>query len=244
VRSRTAGWSFFLAESPPAPPAAHAIFGSSLPLAERYAELLAGPAVQRGLLGPHEVGRLWDRHLLNCGAVAELVPHPCSLVDIGSGAGLPGMVLAILLPDVQVVLLEPMARRASFLEECVTLLGLRNTKVCRSRAQEVAGKLTADVATARAVAPMERLAGFALSLVRPGGLVLAIKGAGAEGELERARTALRRAGAADAGVMQAGSGKVSQPTIVVRVTAGPGRGLMPPGTGTAAASRSRRTAGT
>jgi 16S rRNA (guanine527-N7)-methyltransferase len=220
------------------------MFGSSLGLAERYAELLAGPGVERGLLGPHEVGRLWERHLMNCGAVAELVPHPCSLVDIGSGAGLPGMVLAILLPDVQVVLLEPMARRASFLEEGVALLGLENTTVCRSRAQEVAGKLTADVATARAVAPMERLAGLALGLLRPGGLLLAIKGAGAERELEQARAALRRAGAADVAVTPAGSGKVSQPTIVVRVTAGPARGLMPSGEGTAAVSkRPRRAAG-
>jgi len=202
------------------------MFGSSLPLAERYAELLAGPGVQRGLLGPHEIGRLWDRHLMNCGAVADLVPHSCSLVDIGAGAGLPGIVLAILLPDVHIILLEPMARRASFLEECVALLGLANAEVLRSRAQDVVGRLTADVATARAVAPMERLAGLALSLVRPGGLLLAIKGAGAEREVERARPALRRAGAADVAVVEAGSDKVSQPTIVVRVTAGPGRELM------------------
>jgi 16S rRNA (guanine527-N7)-methyltransferase len=158
---------------------------------------------------------------MNCAAVAELVPHPCSLVDIGSGAGLPGIVLAMLLPDVRVVLLEPMLRRVSFLEECTALLGLSNTAVCRSRAEDAAGTLTADVATARAVAPMDRLAGLALRLVRPGGLVLAIKGAGAAGEVERAGPELERAGARDVAVVRAGSGKVSPPVVVVRMTAGP-----------------------
>jgi 16S rRNA (guanine527-N7)-methyltransferase len=207
--------------APPAPPAAQMMFGPSLGRAEQYAEMLAGPGVERGILGPREVPRLWDRHLMNCAAVAELVPHPCSLVDIGSGAGLPGIVLALLLPDVQIVLLEPMLRRASFLEECTAQLGLANTAVCRSRAQEAAGTVIADVATARAVAPMERLAGLALSLVRPGGLVLAIKGAGAAEETERAATALRRAGARDVAVVRVGSGKVSPPTVVVRMNAGP-----------------------
>lgn len=197
------------------------MFGPALALAEQYAELLAGPGVQRGLLGPREVPRLWDRHLMNCAAVAELVPHPCSLVDIGSGAGLPGIVLAILLPDVQVVLLEPMLRRASFLDECTALLGLGNTATCRSRAQDAVGTITADVATARAVAPMDRLAELALNLVRPGGLVLAIKGAGAAQEVERAAPVLRRAGARDVAVVRAGSGKVSPPAVVVRMNAGP-----------------------
>jgi 16S rRNA (guanine527-N7)-methyltransferase len=207
--------------APPAPPAAQAMFGPALGLAERYAELLAGPGVQRGLLGPREVPRLWDRHLMNCAAVAELVPHPCSLVDIGAGAGLPGIVLAMLLPDVQVVLLEPMLRRASFLGECTALLGLGNTAICRSRAQDAVGTITADVATARAVAPMERLAELALNLVRPGGLVLAIKGAGAAQEVERAAPVLRRAGARDVAVVEAGRGKVSPPAVVVRMNAGP-----------------------
>ena len=207
--------------APPAPPEARELFGPALGLAEQYAELLAGPGVQRGILGPREIPRLWDRHLMNCAAVAELVPHPCSLVDIGSGAGLPGIVLAMLLPDVQVVLLEPMLRRASFLEECTALLGLSNTAICRSRAQDAAGTITADVATARAVAPMERLAELALNLLRPGGLVLAIKGAGVAQEVERAAPVLRRAGARDVAVVRAGSGKVSPPAVVVRMHAGP-----------------------
>lgn len=219
------------------------MFGSSLALAEQYAELLAGPGTEQGLLGPREVARLWDRHLMNCAAVAELVPHPCSLVDIGSGAGLPGIVLAMLLPDVQVILLEPMARRASFLEECAALLGLRNTAVWRGRAQEAAGRLTADVATARAVAPMDRLAGLALSLVRPGGLVLAIKGAGVSQEMERAQQALRRAGAQDAEVLRVGGGKVSPPPVVVRLTAGPGSALPGQGRTRAGSPASERAAG-
>src|SRR6266702_1951171 len=117
-------------ELPPgAPPAAAEIFGPALGVAVRYAELLAGPGVERGLLGPAEAARLWDRHLLNCGVVAELVPSPCSLIDLGSGAGLPGIVLALLLTDVPVTLVEPMARRATFLEECVQVLGLGNAGV-------------------------------------------------------------------------------------------------------------------
>jgi len=196
------------------------VFGSSLGLAERYAGLLAGPAVERGLIGPRETARLWDRHLINCAAVAELIPPGSSLIDIGSGAGLPGVVLAMLLPESAIVLLEPLARRAAFLEECVRALGLGNAAVRRGRAEEVAGQLTADVVTARAVAPMQRLAAMALPLVRPGGLVLAIKGAAAAQELAAAGPVLRRLGVQDAAVVEAGRGKVSPPPTVVRLTAG------------------------
>jgi 16S rRNA (guanine527-N7)-methyltransferase len=196
------------------------VFGPALPLAERYAELLAGPAVEQGLIGPRETARLWDRHLMNCAAVAELVPPACSVIDLGSGAGLPGVVIAMLRPDAKVVLLEPMARRAAFLEECVQHLGLANASVCRARAEEVTGQLAADVVTARAVAPMERLAGLTLGLTRPGGLVLAVKGAGAAGELARAAPVLRRLGARDVAVVHPGSGKVSPPPTVIRLTAG------------------------
>jgi 16S rRNA (guanine527-N7)-methyltransferase len=197
------------------------VFGSALGLAERYAELLAGPGVERGLIGPREAVRVWDRHLMNCAAVAELVPHPCSVIDLGSGAGLPGIVLAMLLTDSEIILLEPMARRVVFLEECVRLLGLRNAAVHRGRAEDAVGQLLADVVTARAVAPLERLAGMALGLVRPGGLVLAMKGAGAAQEVARARPVLSRLGARDVTVVHAGSGRVSPPATVVRFTAGP-----------------------
>jgi 16S rRNA (guanine527-N7)-methyltransferase len=189
-------------------------------VAEQYARLLAGPGVIRGLIGPREIPRLWDRHLLNSAVVAELVPRPCSLVDLGSGAGLPGIVLALLLPDIEVTLLEPMQRRVVFLTECVAALGLVNATVLRGRAEDWAGKLAADAVTARAVAPLARLAPLALGLVRPGGIVLAVKGAGAEREVAAARRALQRAGVTEVAVVRAGHGKVDPAVTVVRLTAG------------------------
>jgi 16S rRNA (guanine527-N7)-methyltransferase len=204
-----------------APPQAERIFGPVTAVAEHYARLLAGPAVARGLLGPREVPRLWERHLLNSAAVAELVPHPCSLVDLGSGAGLPGIVLALMLPDVTVTLLEPMLRRVTFLEECVRALRLENARVRRGRAEDLVGQLSADVVTARAVAPLDRLAALALGLVRPGGVVLAIKGANARREVAAARQALGRLGVRSVDVVRAGSGKVDPAATVVRLTAGP-----------------------
>jgi 16S rRNA (guanine527-N7)-methyltransferase len=204
----------------PPPPAASRLFGPALGRAEQYARLLAGPGVERGLIGPHEVPRLWERHLINSAVVAGLVPRPGRLVDIGSGAGLPGIVLALLLPDVQVTLLEPMLRRAVFLGECVTELGLANAEVCRARAEEVAGQIVADAVTARAVAPLDRLAGLALGLLRPGGVVLAIKGARAAAEVAAAGKTLRRLGVRDAEVLHLGSGMVDPAATVVRFTAG------------------------
>ena len=217
----TAAARYAAATVPVTPPQAERVFGPATAAAEHYARLLAGPAVTRGLIGPREVPRLWERHLLNSAAVAELVPHPCSLVDLGSGAGLPGIVLALLLPDVTVTLLEPMLRRVTFLEECVHALGLANAQVCRGRAEDLAGQLSADVVTARAVAPLDRLAGLALGLVRPGGTVLAIKGAGARREVAAARQVLRRLGVRSVDVVRAGDGKVDPAATVVRLTAGP-----------------------
>lgn len=208
---------------PPAPAEARAVFGTALPLAERYARLLAGPGVQRGLIGPDEAGRVWDRHLVNCAVVAELVPHPATLVDLGSGAGLPGIVLAMLLPDLEVTLVEPMARRAAFLADCVGALGLGNARVRRGRAEDMTGQVAADVVTARAVAPLERLAGLASGLAKPGGLVLAIKGARAADELARARRVLCRLGVRDAELVQAGSARVGRTATVVRFTTALGR---------------------
>jgi 16S rRNA (guanine527-N7)-methyltransferase len=197
------------------PPQAAAVFGARLPSAIAFAGLLATRGVTQGLIGPREVPRLWDRHLLNCAVVADLVPRPCrTLVDIGSGAGLPGVVLAMMLPRVEVILLEPMERRCQFLAECVTALGLPNATVLRGRAEDVA--LQADVATARAVAPLYRLAELAVAVVRPGGMVLAIKGRSAEDELKHAESALRRVGARSAEVVRAGQGKVFPATTVVR----------------------------
>jgi 16S rRNA (guanine527-N7)-methyltransferase len=202
------------------PPAAADVFGPALAVAERYAGLLAGAAVERGLIGPREAGRLWERHLLNCAVVAELVPRPASLIDVGSGAGLPGIVLAMLLPDVRVTLLEPMARRVAFLDECVTSLRLGNITVHRARAEDVAGQLVADVVTARAVAPLERLAGLTLPLVRPGGTVLALKGERAAQEAGAASQVLRRLGVSEVTVLRAGVGRIRPATTVIRLIAG------------------------
>jgi 16S rRNA (guanine527-N7)-methyltransferase len=197
------------------PPGAAAVFGSALGGAEAFARILASRGVEQGLIGPHEVPRLWDRHLLNCAVVAELIDgRPETLVDIGSGAGLPGIVLAMVRPELNVTLLEPMERRCRFLSECLSELGVGNASVLRGRAEDVV--LRADVATARAVAPLDRLAELAIGVVRPGGMVLAIKGQTAADELKKARPVLRRIGARDAEVVRAGHGKVIPATTVVR----------------------------
>jgi 16S rRNA (guanine527-N7)-methyltransferase len=205
--------------APAMPAVARAVFGDAAAGAERYADLLAGVAVERGLLGPNEVPRLWERHLLNSAVIAELVPGPCSLVDLGSGAGLPGIVLALLLPDSEVTLLEPSLRRAVFLGECVAELALGNARVVRARAEQMAGTLAADVVTARAVAPLDRLAALALGLLKPGGILLAVKGARAAAEVRDAERALSRLGVRDVEVLTAGSGKVDPAATVIRLTA-------------------------
>jgi 16S rRNA (guanine527-N7)-methyltransferase len=212
-----------------APAAARAVFGSALPIAQRYAKLLAGPGVERGLLGPREAQKVWERHLLNSAVIAELVPAwPLAnslaaaeqarsvLADIGSGAGLPGLVLAMVLPAFSVILVEPMERRTTFLTDCIEELGLSNVEVRRGRAEDLAGEIAADVVTARAVARLDRLAGLAAGLARPGGLVLAVKGARARQELDEAMPVLRRLSANEIEVVCAGTGVVSQPTTVVR----------------------------
>jgi 16S rRNA (guanine527-N7)-methyltransferase len=202
---------------PAAPEGTAAVLGSELGRARVYAGILATRGVEWGVIGPREVPRLWDRHLLNCAVVAELIGDDTrTLADIGSGAGLPGIILAMMLPRVRVTLLEPLERRAKFLGECVAELELENATVVRARAEDVTGELGVDVATARAVAPLDRLVPLAAGVVRPGGMVLAIKGNSAAGELETARPVLRRIGARGAEVLRAGHGKVSPATTVVR----------------------------
>jgi 16S rRNA (guanine527-N7)-methyltransferase len=195
------------------------MFGDVLPQAEKYAALLTGSGVERGVVGPAEADKIWDRHLLNCGVLARLIPAKCSLVDLGSGAGLPGIVLAILMPGVKVTLLEPLARRVDFLEECVAALGLTNTQVVRGRAEDLDGRMLADVVASRAVAPLDKLAGLSVGLARPGGRVLAMKGASAEAELVKARPVLARLGVTDARVVQAGSAGGGAAATVVTFTA-------------------------
>ncbi|MGP4023037.1 16S rRNA (guanine(527)-N(7))-methyltransferase RsmG [Actinomadura sp. 3N407] len=201
---------------------AREVFGDALPVAERYAAFLAEAGVERGLIGPREVDRLWERHLINCAVVSAAVPADAQVVDVGSGAGLPGVVLAIVRPDLRVTLLEPLLRRTTFLDECVELLGLPNVEVRRARAEEVAGEFSVDVATARAVAPLERLVTWALPLLRPGGELLALKGERAAAELDEAGPVLERFGARTAELLQVGHGMVDPPTTLVRVVAGRG----------------------
>jgi 16S rRNA (guanine527-N7)-methyltransferase len=194
-------------------------FGDRLPLARRYAEHLGTTGVERGLIGPHEVPRIWERHVLNCAVVAELVPDAARVVDIGSGAGLPGIPLALARPDLQIVLLEPLARRVEWLQEVVADLGLE-VRVDRGRAEEKAVRRRwegADVVTARAVAPLARLAGWALPLLRPGGVLLAVKGESAAAEIERDAVAVRKAGGGTAALRRCGAGVVDPLTTVVAV---------------------------
>ncbi len=198
------------------PEAASQIFGSALPVAEAYAALLAGPGIERGLIGPAERPRLWDRHLLNSAVVAELVPQRAKLADLGSGAGLPGVVLAILLPEADVTLVEPMERRTAFLAECVAELDLRNVSIRRGRAEDLAGQLAAEVVVSRAVARLDRLAVLAAALGRPGAQVLAIKGASAAAEAAAARPVLDQLGVDAVEIVAVGADFLKEPTTVVR----------------------------
>jgi 16S rRNA (guanine527-N7)-methyltransferase len=229
-------------ETPPPPVEAAGVFGSRLGLAQAYAALLAGPGTVRGLMGPREVPRLWDRHLLNCALVSELIPTEASVCDIGSGAGLPGLVIAIRRPDSRVTLVEPLLRRTTFLEEAVRELDLQNVEVVRARAEALHGTREFDVVTSRAVAPLTTLAGWSLPLARAGGLMLALKGASAEEELVGAAAALTALGAGRPEVVHIQANGVSFPTTVVRAEAtGPRRlGLTPPGAAPDSGRRSRR----
>lgn len=202
-----------------APSEARDVFGATLPVAVRYASILADQGVVRGLIGPREVDRLWQRHLINCAVVAELVPERSAVLDLGSGAGLPGLVLSIVRDDLSMTLLEPLLRRSTFLTECVGELGIRNVEVRRARAEEVIGDYAVDVVTARAVAPLDRLVRWALPLLRPGGQLLALKGERAGVELEEAAAALRGLGVRSAELLRVGQGRVDPPTTVIRVIA-------------------------
>nr|WP_218566566.1 16S rRNA (guanine(527)-N(7))-methyltransferase RsmG [Vallicoccus soli] len=221
------------------------MFGDRLPLLERYAGWLAGAGIERGLLGPREAERLWPRHLLNCAGLADLVVTGASVCDVGSGAGLPGVVLAAQREDCFVVLLEPLLRRATFLEEVVADLGLRNARVVRGRAEQHTARY--DVVTSRAVAPLDRLAAWSLPLVGEEGVVLALKGARARQEVEEHAAALAALGVQEVEVVDAPSPEPEASTEVVRLVPGPpprrgpGRpGARGPRVGRSPGSRPRR----
>jgi len=190
------------------------------PAADRlvpYSRLLAGPAIERGLLGPRERDRLWERHLLNCAAVAAALPQGAEVVDVGTGAGLPGLVWALLRPDLRVTLVDSRRRRIDFLDQARTDLGVRSVQVRQARAQELAGAVAADIVTARALAPLARLVEWCLPLARPGGALWALKGDSAAAELAAAAGALQRGGAARTALSTYGEGVLEQPTRVVEV---------------------------
>lgn len=207
----------------PAPPgngvseAAAALFGPRLDIAQRYAEVLASAGVERGLLGPREVDRLWDRHLLNSAAVSELLDPGERIVDIGSGAGLPGLPLAIARPDLEVVLLEPLLRRSDFLREVVAELGL-SVDVVRGRAEEpwVRAQIgEKDAAVSRAVAALDKLTKWSMPLLRTGGRMVAIKGEQAPDEVRQHRRVMEATGAVDVRVVTCGANYLRPPATVV-----------------------------
>lgn len=210
------------ADGPEAPAAAAEVFGDRIGLAEQYAAFLATAGVERGLIGPREVDRMWERHILNSAAVGELIESGARVVDIGSGAGLPGLPLAIARPDLTVILVEPMLRRTEFLAEVVGALGLPVT-VVRGRAEEPsvrdeAGE--ADVVVSRAVADLTKLARWSLPLLRPGGRMLALKGERAMAEVAEASATLTRLGAAEVQVMKCETRYLAPPTTVVAAVRG------------------------
>jgi len=196
---------------------------------DRYVGLLLGPGVDRGLIGPRETERVWARHILNCAALSPLVPQHASVADIGSGAGLPGVVLALVRPDLRITLVEPLLRRAEFLLDVVAQLGLQDsTRVERARAEQHHSSQydspydplhdpPYDVVMARAVAPLGRLARWTLPLVRPGGVLLAVKGRRALSEVAMYRAELTRLGATAVRVTELGVGVLAVPTTVVVV---------------------------
>jgi 16S rRNA (guanine527-N7)-methyltransferase len=200
-----------------APQVADAIFGANVERAQQYAEILAGAGVERGLIGPREVDRLWDRHIFNSAAVAELLETGERVADIGSGAGLPGIPLALARPDLRLTLIEPLLRRSEFLREVVDDLGIEVT-VVRGRAEETAVRHQVgdmDAVVSRAVASLDKLAKWSLPLLRPGGRMLAIKGDRADDEILEHRRVMRALGAVDERVIRCGADYVNPPATVV-----------------------------
>lgn len=204
-------------ELSPAPQSAALCFGANLAVAQRYGEILAGAGIERGLLGPSEVDRLWDRHLLNSAAMAELFEPGERVADIGSGAGLPGIPVAIARPDLKVTLIEPLLRRSEFLREVIAELDIDVT-VIRGRAEdravrEAAGEM--DAVASRAVASLDKLARWSMPLLRVGGRMLALKGERATDEVEEHRRTLSSLGATEVKVVRCGVDFLQPPATVV-----------------------------
>lgn len=204
------------------PEAARVLFGDRLPQAVAFAEQLAGTGTRHGLIGPREIPRLWERHILNCAVVAEAMPAPgVRVIDVGSGAGLPGVTLAVARPDLDVHLVEPMQRRVDWLQECLRVVHLPNVTIHRARAEELHGRLDGAYVTARAVARLPVLLGWCAPLVVAGGAIVAMKGSSAAVELDEARRQLRRLQLIeppDGAIRAVGADVLEVPTRVVVLT--------------------------
>ena len=213
-------------QPPAAPPGAAALFGDRLPLAEEFVALLADTGVSHGLIGPREVPRLWERHVLNCAVIEDAFPQRSTIIDVGSGAGLPGLAVAIARPDLTIHLVEPMLRRVTWLEDAVARLGLPGVAVHRARAEELVGRIHAGYVTARAVTRLATLAGWCRPLLTDDGTIVAMKGSSAAEELVEDRPALDRLGLVEARLTTHGSGVLDPPTTTVDLVFGP---ALPPG---------------
>lgn len=197
--------------------AAHEVYGTQYALVNRYVDILTSTAVEWGLIGPREADRVWYRHILNCAALSELIPVTSSVVDVGSGAGLPGIPLALLRPDLQVTLIEPLLRRSTFLTETIEKLAIADrVQVVRTRAED--HHQSYDVVVARAVAPLDRLIGWCNPLRATGGVILALKGESAADEVTAAQRQLETTHLA-AEVLKVRAHPDAEPATVVRLTA-------------------------
>jgi 16S rRNA (guanine527-N7)-methyltransferase len=204
---------------PAPPPTAVEHFGPRMAGLAAYAAALATDGVVRGLIGPREVERLWERHLLNCAVLADGIPAGSTVADVGSGAGLPGLVIALVRSDVRMTLIESLLRRTEFLAEMVDRLGLDNVVVRRDRAEDCRDlRGTFDVVTARAVAPLTRLVPTTAPLLRPAGRLLAMKGETAQDEIDAARGVLRKAGLSHVAVRCFDAPYVDRPATAVEMT--------------------------
>ncbi|WP_018298163.1 16S rRNA (guanine(527)-N(7))-methyltransferase RsmG [Corynebacterium lubricantis] len=204
------------AEIETTPAIAEKIFGDRLPIAQAYHDSLATTAAERGFIGPKEVSRLWSRHILNCAVISEAFDQDLSVADIGSGAGLPGVPLAIARPDLKITLIEPLLKRSNYLAEIKEELGLDNVTVIRGRAEDQS-KGAFDVVTSRAVAPLGKLAGWSLPLVKKGGAMVAMKGSSVSEELERDAEQITQAGGGAGEIFIVGESVLEEPTTLIKI---------------------------
>lgn len=207
------------AASPPpvTPQNAHDLLGARTEKMAEYVRHLCDTGVSHGLMGPREVPRMWERHVLNCAVVHPGIPEDAAVADIGAGAGLPGLVLAIARPDLQLTLIEPLLRRTVWLERVSDELGLSNVRILRGRAEEFWGKESFDVVTSRAVARLGELARWSLPLVNRGGEMFVLKGSRAADELKNDAPVLQRLRVSSAEIEEWGVGVVDPATVTVRL---------------------------